>query len=319
MDGEAYAAAREALLTGQIDPQGQPATPDPAPVEPAPGEPAAPANEPEPPATPPVEDPAATPGDDEPAVPGKGYRPRLDALPDVEKEAIALRKQLTDAGKDVSLKDCLARVEAKYGIPEGTPDIQSATVLPDPATVRAKLDQIKVDLKEASNEADTVKMAELTVALSDARDELDAANQAVNESVAAFKADMAKSVTRARTLYPGLKDEATPLARKWHEVMARLQDNNDPLLSSGNPNVPFIVSQMAAAELGIAPVNPQAPPRVSPPVPPTPQPRPAPVQLAPGSARSQAPANPIGQLASEMASIKSMDDWETFKAKALAG
>lgn len=324
MDGEAYARYREQLLTGTIDPATGKTAQAEIPDDPATAPPAAPANEPEPPATPAADDPAAAAAtdDDLSATPGKGFRPRLDALPDTEKEAIALRKQLAASGKDVSLKDCITRVEAKYGVTE-TPDpnapAPTATAILEPEAIRARIAQLETDEVKAGEDADTVGLARIAKELRTAEKELTTAETAIAQAEQKFEADMQQSISKARTLYPSLKDESTPLAKQWHAIMARLQENNDPLLTSGNANVPLIVTQMAAAELGVAPVDvSKAPPaKASPPVPPIPQKQPAQVQLTPGSARSSAPSNPTEQLAAEMANITSMDDWEAFKAKAL--
>ena len=71
----------------------------------------------------------------------------------------------------------------------------------------------------------------------------------------ALEAGIKESKERARTLYPAVNDPTAPLFKKWTEVFERLQANNDPLVTQSNPNTPLIITQMAAAELGIAPAS----------------------------------------------------------------
>lgn len=303
MDGDAYAAAREALLAmPPPEPQGKPA-PDAAPPVETP-DPNAPANEtPEPPA----DTDAPTPDDAAPE------RIRLGGLPEKDR-ALTAAAVLAAKAQGISVAEAMARLTGAPATPATpTPAEPAAPVVPldGPEVVEARIAQLEADYDAAAEAADTVAMAK-------AHKEIRAAERDMAQSVAARETAVQASVSKAHELYPDFADRSSALAQKWDEVYSRLQANNDPLVSGSNPNIPLIIAQMSAAELGIAPRSKAAkaaaaPAKTSPPVtPPVPSPNAAvrPVQPAPGSSRTAAPSNQTGQLEAQVAGIKSLDDYE---------
>ena len=290
----------------------------PAQAEPV-AEPTAPETTPEVVEAAPTEEPAPTePEDEEPLMKGKDFRPRLGKLPEITKEAIALvKQQLEEQGTHLSLAEAESRVNAKYGI---TPETQAAaakaevpTVTPD--AIQGEIDALKAELKTAAQTADTMRMAEIQLELEDKRDSLYAAKEQAAESARTVQQSrmsaLDQSKIQAQTFYPAVKDPASALSKAWNEVHAELQQLSDPLLQTSE--APFRITQMAAARLGLPPVNPKSVPATAPKASPsTPSIKQAkrPVQPAPGSARSAVPSDPTGQLQAKINGAKSMNDYE---------
>ena len=309
VDGNAY----EDLLN-QL-----PAMETPAQAEPV-AEPTAPETTPEVVEAAPTEEPTTQPEPsetdaEEPLIKGKDFRPRLGKLPEITKEAIALvKQQLEEQGTHLSLAEAESRVNAKYGI---TPETQAAaakaeapTVTPD--AIQGEIDALKAELKSAAQTADTMRMAEIQLELEDKRDSLFAAKEKAAESARTVQQSrmsaLDQSKVQAQTFYPAVKDPVSALSKAWNEVHAELQQLSDPLLQT--PEAPFRITQMAAARLGIPPVNPAATPKASPPTPSITQQHKRPVQPAPGSARSAVPSDQTGQLQAKINGAKSMNDYE---------
>lgn len=328
VDGDAYRALRDQMLSQpEPEPQGKPATePQATAQDKTATEPTPPADEnqiSEPPAT----EAEPTESDDTPPiVPPKDYRPRLDALPDVEKEAIQLRRTLKQQGKDVSLAECIRRTEAKYADvpPPGDPQqtTQQTQQLPDTQAIEDKIADLKRQQKGAAKEADTEKMMDLTEAIETGQEAL---RNAVNQHEQAHRQELVTrdralkdSKAKAHQLYPALKQPDSPLVKAWNEVYSALQANNDPLLNGTNTDAPLVITQMAAARIGMAPASTtKAPTKATPPTQQNSTTQSRPVQPAPGSAKSTAPANATGQLASKLDSVKTPDDYEALKEQYL--
>jgi len=304
---------------------GAPTETEPSATEQAPGtgtdEPKA-----EPPPTPPQDAP-----EEEEELKPKSFRPRLDMFSEVEKEAVALRKELAQRGVDLSLKECLERVEAKYQggeTPEGAKP-------PGPTLdeLRKQVADLRMERKAAMAESEFSKVAELDDRIESLRDEMEAARMLEREAqtrdaaqreeahrgqIAAIEA----SKERALKAFPDLADPNTAITSKWQEVFERLSAAGDPIVTS--PNAPEMVALLAAAELGKLPATatPAAPPAPAPapavaaPVaaPPT---RPT-IQPAPGGTRSAGPSQ-AGQLEALLDKVDNLDDYEALKAKALGG
>lgn len=310
MDGDAYAAARDAMLAVPPPPdaQGTPApetaTPDPA------ADPNAPANE--------DTEPPADPNEDEDvAIPN---RIRLGELPESDRALTAAAVLLAKAQK-ISVVEAMARLAPPPLVvaPDATP-----APVNDPEAIGARIAQLEADYDAAAEGADTVAMAKATKDLRAADRDLAQALSAQAAELAqageAHKAAVTVSMSKAIELYPDFKDRSSALAQKWDEIYSRLQAANDPLGSGTDPNTPLAVAQMAARELGIAPAaKGKATPKASPPVTSTPAaPAIRPVQPAPGSSRTAAPSNPLGQLEAAIAGVKTTSDYEELRDALLA-
>jgi len=265
----------------------------------------------------PVVEEVQPPEDDTALVQGKSYRPRLDALPEIEKEAIALRKQLTAAGQDISLKDCLGRVEAKYGIVDGkAPDAPAVVEQPTAASIRNDIAGLRAEFKTAAAAVDTITMAEIQERIEDARDalgiavqrefETNTSRQTEQQQAVAKKNDaIQKSIAKARQDYPDLANEKSPIAKQWHVVYNRLVAENDPTIHSSNAS--YLISVIAGQEIGVAPKK-----AASSNVHPTTRP----VQPAPGGLRSSAGTTQTGQFETRLNAAQSQDDYDKLLQEA---
>lgn len=302
VDGDAYEQAVAGLLATQHDaPTGETAAGD-AGTE-----------------TRPTTETEKAPEEDEPLVQGKGYRPRLDSLPAVDKEAIALRKELLSRGEDVSLSECLVRVSAKYGAPAAQQ--QQAVEAPPagraPEEIKASIADLRTQYRAAAVAVDTVKMADITDQIDAAREELSAAQDSVNRAMSdrrtkeqqqqtTLSKSLNDSKLQARDKYPTLADPSSDLSKHWSKTYARMLAEGDPTIQS--PNAPYLISVIAAAELGIVPTrkaDTKAPPSTA-----TANPQRS-VQPAPGGARSSAPAT-TGTLDQRIGAVKSLDDYDAL-------
>jgi len=308
MDGEAYAAAVERLISEPPQPEpGKPAPTAAAPADPATDTP--PANET-------LEQPADTPPPDGQAPPEEANVPdriRMGGLSE-KSRALTSAAVLLAKAEGIEIAEAFARLA-----PPPAPPVEEQAPAPAPESAEAieeRITKLKADRREAATGADTVRYDELLEEIEQATGELylarASAEQAESEHVAAIK----ESKGKARTLYPAMSDPASPLAMKWREVHDRLQAADDPLVTGSIANAPLVITQMAARELGIAPAAPKASPSV-PAKPPVNGSRPQ-VQPAPGSARSAAPSNANGQLAATIASVKSTESYEELRDKLFA-
>lgn len=313
VDGDAYRALRDEILAQPPpEPGVTPAEAAPAATEgQTPAETTPPANETK------TDEPPAPEGDDDlgAKIPN---RIRLGALPEKER-ALTSAAVLLAGAEGISVIDAMARIAGKPAATEATPPPAPtpAPVIPDPEGIRTQIAELKKQRNEAASEADTVKMMELSDQIEEAKDNLAASLAAGQQAQRAFARSVQSSKEQAHVLYPTLKDEASPLFKKWNEVYSRLEASNDPLLDGNNPAAPLRITQMAAAELGLPPVDPKAPKaaaqQAAPSTPPNPSTPARSVQLAPGSAKSAEPANAAGQLAARVDSITKMDDYEALK------
>lgn len=74
------------------------------------------------------------------------------------------------------------------------------------------------------------------------------------EQIAAFDKEWARSRQLAILYYPDSDKKETPLRKKMVEMMMRLDEADDPLFNT--PNHLFVLTVMAASELGIKPAKP---------------------------------------------------------------
>lgn len=302
VDRDAYAALREQMLSETQPEPGQPATD--SSLEPAtPAEPAAPANE--------------TNDDLDPDAGRVPDRIRLSGLADGDR-ALVSAAVLAAKAQGISVAEAMSRLTgppAQFADPAES----FAPISGSPEEISARILTMRQEIKIAGNEADTVRMADLNIALDEARDELAQAKEAQTfaataQVAAAQEAANIISSDRAKVhdLYPQFSDRNSPLAKKWDEVAARLQAHQDPTLNS--PHAALIVAQMAAAELRIAPRASLSTQSLSPTSSAV-----RPVPLVPGSARSSAPANPIGHLDARIAGVNTADDYERLKEELFVG
>lgn len=304
MDGDAYATLRAQIVAE-------------AEAEPAPGRPAQATT---PPAEPAPEDAPADETISEADEDNAPSRIRLGGLSEKSRELTNLAVRLAKT-EGIEIHEAMSRLTGRGpAAAEPAPADPAAATPAEPAptvaALRTRIAEMREQIKAAASEADTVKMAELTLDLDDARVALGEAIGAEAQGRQALHQSQISSKDKAKALYPTVTKPTSPLYQRWNEVHARLLANHDPLLSGNNPNVPLIITQMAAAELGIAP---GAPAKAAPSVPPSPSPNAVrPVQPAPGSARSSAPSNPAGQLDQRLTGITKMDDYEQLKDELFA-
>lgn len=211
------------------------------------------------------ETPAAAADDEDTTVDEGGrkpFRPRLDSLPDPEKEAIALRRRKLSEGEDIPLDECLRRVKLKY---EGDkPAASSTPQATAPRTVdqiKADLDAVKAEKREALRALDmekTIELDERIEALNDERHQVIERDrqQSITQQSQEQRVTQ-ESWDRAIQFYPASADQASAFGKKMDEIAARLEAQENPLAHA--PDSPWRIAQMAGNELGIAPIDPAKP------------------------------------------------------------
>lgn len=192
----------------------------------------------------------------------KDLRMRLNAFPDVEQEAIKLRRDLLAKGTDISLTECITRTEAKYATTNGAepePGVDPVEAL------QAEVETLQQQLKDKGNDEGLYnsEIADLQIQLTDKVTDLKlakdkAVTRAENAQASATKIFVeARTVSRNKAveLFPAVADAASPLGARTRELLAELQDPDHPdhnlLLAR---NAPLFVAQLAATELGVQPV-----------------------------------------------------------------
>ncbi len=309
--------------------------PAPAPGEPAP-EPAAPEapTPPEPAPTDPTP-PEPAPDPSEPPKPGD-FRPRLNKLPKVEQEAIALRREFADQGNDVPLAECIRRVEAKYGIEPSAPAAQPGTPA-TPVAVRTP-EQIQTDLAAAEEARRTAIRALDPDAQFAAEDQIRQLNAEREQIVSAqetekatketaFAQELERNAALAESHYTRHLNasQKTAFDAEVDRIWADLEKTDNPIIYEAN--APYKIAQMAGNKLGYAPNLSAAPAAPASQPSPSAASRPQPVKTqavgsptqpaspAPAAARTSQP----GQPTSLKETIRTPFDYEQAKQKALAG
>lgn len=210
------------------------------------------------------ETPVATPAPAAPEAPAaapvetpesKEFRPRLTELPEIDREAILLRKDLMQKGQDIPLAECVARVEAKYNIKPAAPADQQPTAVEkleqEIADLNAELEQTQEGvlatpelLKKAALLGQ--KQAALETTLNRQIEETQIAEQRGRQ---AWQNARAAARDQAIAEYPDIVNPESPLAKKVDEmVKARLRDNHPSLEAT---DAPLDIARIAAAELGV--------------------------------------------------------------------
>lgn len=309
MEGATQAQLDE--LTSQLLPSSAPVEPapavvetkeepTPAPVEPAPAEPeAAPGTEaaptPEPPA---AEVPPMDPEDD---VPGKkGYRPRLDSLPDTQKEAIALVKELRTQGKEITLAEAEKRVNAKYGITDSPePPAPAGLTITDMeaelATVREQIRAGKTGGALSTPEMDALedRRIDLITDIKAAKLAGDWQQAEQNRQQQSVQAQRQQYLAQAVDRYPAMKDPNSVqwmVARSIAEAASKAAPGTKEYEDAHAIDAPMRFAEQAAQRIGAKPTGsatpvPPSTPSIAAPV------TPKPVAPAPGS-KTAAPPTP---------------------------
>jgi len=117
--------------------------------------------------------------------------------------------------------------------------------------------QTAVFLKGAmSNDTDAVrKLQAKNTELVKKYNDLVVRYNAISEAEEAkFKEEVAFSQKKAAKEYPAILDPNSALSKKVDEIFARLESQNNDLVYEAN--APFIITQMAASDLGIEPQKP---------------------------------------------------------------
>lgn len=194
---------------------------------------------------------------------GKNFRPRLTNLDARTKQAIMLVKEFKDQGKDISLAEAERRVNALYGVEDSAPQSPEGKAPEDQApertaeTIDAEIAEKQARAEQAADELD-VKTAraldrEITkLELEKIRLE-QKSEQAGKAEEVKFQEGVARSTERAREIYPASTDPAHPIHAKATEIWEALKGTGNPLIN--DQDAPFKVYQMAANEMGIAPLS----------------------------------------------------------------
>jgi hypothetical protein len=206
----------------------------------------------------------------------------------------------------------------------------------------------KAEKREAGKSMDTDKMVDIDDEIDVLRDELNQVQRATERAQAEasqaeeveFQRQVDTNSRTAVTLYPaaevkdkpGKIDWTSPLGKKTIEISQRLEKQGNPL--PFQPDATLRIMQMAANELGIAPIDPDAPPAA--PATPTaanspststatkPQPvrqtavvRPMQPAASPASGAARTTQNGNGKNGVDVDNIRSVGDYEATKAKLL--
>lgn len=216
-------------------------------------------------------DPAANPS----AAPEarKDFRPRLNKLDPIEQEAIALRRDLADKGEKLSLKECIERVEGKYKPTAAEASLidQAADAAPDDPQTRPveEIDAALAEARKKRNDAIRLMDADAQIAAEDAIDALKdersecvraserRARETAERETAKRQNAVNENVEKVNTFYPASLDTQHPINAKADAIFAVLRKTGNPKLSE--PDCVWWVYERAANELGIVPVDPDAP------------------------------------------------------------
>lgn len=262
----------------------------------------------------------ANPTDDDQGPFGDKFRPRLGKLPKVKQETVQLVREMEEAGTPIDFGEAEKRVKAKYGLDAPPAEPGKDAEKPKTSTEIAKeIDDLWAERTTAANNADLVAMNEIDRKLSEARErKQQAASVEASTEVAQISAAdkrLADEKTQVRKDFPDFADEKSPLSVEFQRVYDELTAEGSPILQSAPEKQLRAVAKMAAANLGIKPVDPKAQPpapKSSAPTLPATPPTPRPVQPASGSARTVRPA--AEQHVEQVKAIKTVDEYEKMKA-----
>jgi hypothetical protein len=138
--------------------------------------------------------------------------------------------------------------------------------------------------------------------------------QTRSQETARINSAFEDSKRNAVKYYPDAAKEESPLVKKMLELDALLEETGDDRFNS--PDKPFLLAKLAAKELGIAPSNPAAKSKQSPPPAPAKVPA-SPVQPARGNARTQQTNTRTGTLDEVVDGVRDEDSYEAAKKAVL--
>lgn len=302
-----------------------PATPETPAAEPATAEPATETALEAPPEAdpqnPPADDPDTIIDPDEPIKPVG--RARLRVSNEVDQWTLAFKAR----NPDWTFEQATAAAKEKLGItPAPTTAPAPATEPTEPALpvtvdgVNASiksLQQQRLKLLQEFNYDEAGKLDEQIDRLQEHRSDLKMnAAQEAQQDEARYNTQFAASENRARDVFPFVNDENSLAFKKLVEIDAELQATEDPRLY--DPNRPFLVAQMAAAALNIAPRSPgaKAPaPVAKPATPQTPKTAAPKVGALPSGASRTAPAPAVNPVTEQISKISTLQDLQNFRKK----
>lgn len=258
-----------------------------------------------------------------------------------EQEALALKHLLEteNPGQTFSLKECLDRVEAKYGKQPAAPAAQ-----PDPNALDPNLPQSLHDLDKLKREnakairekrteiakAETELRYDDKLALIEELNSLETKNETLDDYAPRlasheearnqkFTQDYTSSANRAVELYPDAQVKGTAFYNRMAEIDALLRDTNDPRYHSQDK--PLLIAQMVAKEQDVAPKG-KGVAKATPTAPQPPVIAPAgnlPAHLAPpvasGSARTTTPL--VSSADAAIAAVRTPEQLENLKLQLL--
>lgn len=266
---DGYIAAKNAALNAAANPAPEEATPEPQ-GEPVESEPVAEIadteNEAEADDAPAIDDAPETP------VKAQEFRPRLGKFDARKQEAIILAKELLESGEEISLTEAERRVNLKYGISDDPAEAEpeDATPARTVADVRSEIDALKAEKLAAADTFDTRRMIEIDNEIDSKRDEIyeireserSAKIQADQQELTAAQREEEAANQRVLDHYTVASDPNHAIHAKADEIGARLQATGNPILQYADSA--WRIYQMAANELGIAPVIPGTAPTPAP-------------------------------------------------------
>lgn len=206
----------------------------------------------------PVEDeqePEVTEGDEaEESAPtkDKGKQFRLRPKDKSEELAFTLRK----ANPNLSLKEAITQAEAILGIGTEFAKTDDAPARSENFPTVQQLEEEVLTLerdwrKAVADYADDSVTEELAAKIEEAKRQIPLARDHHRQAERQLEAAYEASAARVVELYPDAEKEGSALRQRMEEIHATLEANGDPLIS--DPSKPFIIAQMAAKELAIAP------------------------------------------------------------------
>ena len=251
------------------------------------------------------EDPSDVEGDSEDEeTSNTSNRFRIRAKDEVEAEALALRKR----HPDWSLEKCLASAKTVLGVDEDTNgrEVEQAETGP---TIDQQLKELRTRHKEATSALEFEAAAEIFEQIEELRDqqvksivvEMQEESRVKQQNEQSYNDQWEESKRKALTFYPDSGKAETAFFNRMVEINEFMRDNGDPQFNS--PDKPFLLSKMAAAELGIPMARPAAKTSAK-------TSSKSPVQPASGNARTTATPPPAAKLDERLARVDSVEDYE---------
>ena len=277
---------------------------------------------------------------------------RLRPKKEVDAEALRIMKAADAADSPVSLEEALSLAKKRLGIKDSvepetkTPQNQEQSDYDETddgddafdgitySDVKNSIKDLRKQHSQALRDGDLDAAADIMDQLSDSEDLLEVIaekEQKTQSQVLKQKNDaFASSIDKASDVYPDFMNEGSEFYKLCSEIDESLRDTQDPRYF--DPNKPFLVAQMAAKELNLAPrrasaatskpVATQQPqslqPKTASPQPPRTE-KFGQIPAASGASRTQ--GNPNGAattLAEQVAVIRTPEDFDRLAEQAYA-